>query len=261
MPNVREEGWWRVKRFTETTKWEDPWYMELPSKFKLLWSFICDKCDCAGVWKLNLRLASVQIGEKYTFAEVEKVFAGRFVMLDEERFWVVKFVQFQCGTLSENCPAHKPIFQKLRDHGIGYPIEYSKYPNARVCNRVPHTLQEKEKEEEEEKEGGAGGDRELFKTTQTEMERKSSKARPETIEQVIEFSRSQGLPENDGRYFWEKWNGNGFTNGGKAMKDWQAVIRSWKCAGHCPSQKNQQGNGQHHPEAPKRRSANEVYGQ
>lgn len=245
-----------MKRFTETTKWEDPWYMELPSKFKLLWSFICDKCDCAGVWKVNLRLASVQIGEKFTLSEVEKAFQGRFVMLDSERLWVVKFVQFQCGALSENCPAHKPIFRKLQEHGIEYPIDFSKYPSVRVLN----TLQDKEEEEEEEKEGGAGGNPDLFKTTQTAMERKSSKARPETIAQVIEFACAQGLTENDGRYFWEKWNGNGFANGGKPIKDWQAVIRSWKCMGHCPSQKNQTGNGQHQPELPKRRSANEVYG-
>jgi hypothetical protein len=36
---------------------------------------------------------------------------------------------------------------------------------------------------------------------------------------------------------WDKWQGNGFTNGGKPMKDWRAVLRSWKGYGYLPSQK------------------------
>jgi hypothetical protein len=40
---------------------------------------------------------------------------------------------------------------------------------------------------------------------------------------------------------WDKWQGNGFTNGGKPMKDWKAVLRSWKGYGYLPSQKQSKG--------------------
>lgn len=68
------------------------------------------------------------------------------------------------------------------------------------------------------------------------------------MQDVIDFAVSLGLPANDGEYFWEKWQGNGNQNAGKSIKDWRAVIRSWKLAGHCPSQKahngsNGRGNG------------------
>ncbi len=65
----------------------------------------------------------------------------------------------------------------------------------------------------------------------------STKARPASVEAVIDFCSSVGITVDDGEYFWEKWNGDGFKNAGKSMKDWKAVIRSWKLAGHCPSQK------------------------
>lgn len=65
----------------------------------------------------------------------------------------------------------------------------------------------------------------------------SIKARPGSEVEVVEFALSLGLPESDGRYFWDKWQGGGFVNAGRAMRDWRATIRSWKHAGHCPSQK------------------------
>jgi hypothetical protein len=69
------------------------------------------------------------------------------------------------------------------------------------------------------------------------------KSRPESEQQVVEFVRTlrtpagMKLPDSSGSYMWNHWLGNGFTNGGKAMKDWKAVIRSWVGAGHLP-QKN-----------------------
>jgi len=63
--------------------------------------------------------------------------------------------------------------------------------------------------------------------------------RPKDEPEVVEFCKSIEIP--DGVYFWEKWNGDGFQNKGKPMKDWEATIRSWKAAGYLPSQK-QNGN-------------------
>jgi hypothetical protein len=38
-----------LKRFTETTKWADPWFRKLPLRLKSLWHWLCDTCDMAGV--------------------------------------------------------------------------------------------------------------------------------------------------------------------------------------------------------------------
>jgi hypothetical protein len=65
-----------------------------------------------------------------------------------------------------------------------------------------------------------------------------SKGKPKDQKQVEGFCASIGLPSSEGEYFWNKWQGNGFQNAGKVMKDWRATIRSWKAAGHCPSQKH-----------------------
>lgn len=57
-------------------------------------------------------------------------------------------------------------------------------------------------------------------------------------EEVEGFCVSLGLPQSDGEACFFKWEGNGWLNGGKPIKDWRSTIRSWKASGYLPSQKN-----------------------
>jgi hypothetical protein len=59
-----------------------------------------------------------------------------------------------------------------------------------------------------------------------------------TIEEVMAFAESLGLPASDGEATYYKWEGNGWKNGSNPVKDWKATIRSWKAGGFLPSQKN-----------------------
>ena len=67
--------------------------------------------------------------------------------------------------------------------------------------------------------------------------RKGDTKRPESEEAVIEYCVSIGLTAEDGTYYWAKWKGNGFKNGGHAILDWRQTIRSAKAGGYVPSQK------------------------
>ena len=77
----------------------------------------------------------------------------------------------------------------------------------------------------------------------TEKKVKASKRRPNSQEEVVDYCKHLGLPESDGTYMFDHWEGNGYKNSGKAMNCWKATIRSWKTAGYLPSQKNTQING------------------
>lgn len=70
---------------------------------------------------------------------------------------------------------------------------------------------------------------------------KSNKARivmyRPSIDAVRVFARKLGLPESDGEYMFHHWESNGWTKNGKPIKNWQAMIRSWKSAKYMPSQK------------------------
>ena len=134
------------KRFTDTDKWDDPWYMELPVKYKLFWVFMLDNCSPAGIYKINIRLASFQIGEPFEESEIKRVFAERIFEIAPGKWFVKKFIKYQYGTLSENCKPHQPIIKELRN--------YENIEDIRVFLPL-RTRQEQYKDQDKEKEGAS----------------------------------------------------------------------------------------------------------
>ncbi len=65
----------------------------------------------------------------------------------------------------------------------------------------------------------------------------TSGQRPESEAEVIAYVRSIGCEEEDGTYMWAHWKSNGFTNGGRRIRDWKAAIDSWALQEFLPSQK------------------------
>lgn len=58
-----------------------------------------------------------------------------------------------------------------------------------------------------------------------------------TLEELKAFAVEIGLPASDGETTFNSWEGNGWTNDKKQIKDWKATIRAWKGKGYLPSQK------------------------
>jgi hypothetical protein len=146
----------KTKRFTETTKWGDPWFMDLPVKYKAFWFYICDQCDCAGTWEPNIRLAIAQIGESFELTEILRIFAGRIRQLPDGKFWIKDFIPFQYGILSRDCKPHTPVITRLEKLKLieEYPEAFKQLRVSKGFGYPLDTLQEKEKEKVQEKEGG-----------------------------------------------------------------------------------------------------------
>lgn len=137
-----------MKRFTETGKWTDAWFRKLPPKIKLLWQYICDTCDAAGVFELDPEMASLQIGDAIEESDIEML-SSRLQKLPSGKTLIVNFIHFQYGELSVDCRPHKVVFEAIRKHKLQYPIGYP-------INAVSDTAQEKEKDKDKDVERGAG---------------------------------------------------------------------------------------------------------
>lgn len=133
-----------AKRFADTDIWDKEWFMNLSCKHKCLMKYIFDKCDVAGIWTPNWTLASQQIKEPVTKADLDFV-KNQIEELPNGKIFIPDFISFQYGKLSEKCKPHEKIIQILKKYnlfdrvskGYIYPI---------------HTLQEKDKDKEEEME-------------------------------------------------------------------------------------------------------------
>lgn len=132
-----------MKRFTETSKWSDPWYRKLRPEVKLLMAWILDNCDNAGVIDPDLELASFQIGYQYTPESLTEL-GERIEKLPSGKYFVPKFIGFQYGELSRDCKAHNPVFASLEKHDIERV--------SKGYSKTIHTPQEKDKDKDKDKE-------------------------------------------------------------------------------------------------------------
>lgn len=207
-----------MKRFVETTRFADPWYFELPPEMKCAWEYVWANCDNAGVWNVNMRLADVQIGKKVDWKEFLKKCQDRILALPNNRWFVKSFVPFQCGTLSENSRPHAVVIGLLRGHGLMKPDSLSIDYTCTI-----HSAQDIYQEEEQDP------DKDKDKPPQISKDRG-------TLEELKVFAVEIGQPATDGEGCFQKWVGNGWTNGGSKIKDWRATMRSWKANRYLPSQ-------------------------
>lgn len=106
-----------MKRFTESTKWDDPWFRQLPAAAKLLFLWLVDKCDGAGIIDADIGLASFQIGMKIN-DDTLALLGERITRLDNGKIILTKFIKFQHGELSRECKAHNPVFKSLEANGL-----------------------------------------------------------------------------------------------------------------------------------------------
>lgn len=116
-----------AKRYTCTEKWESTYFSSLAPDMKLLFLYILDRCDTAGVWKGNWKLASYFTGSTSTVDEMKDAlgcvgvleFTGKekLVDLEDGKVWVSNFLKFQNPSgLKSNKPMVVGIRKKIREY-------------------------------------------------------------------------------------------------------------------------------------------------
>ena len=107
-----------AKRFTDTGKWKKKWIRELNPDMKLFWFYLLDNCDHAGVWEVDIDLASFQIGVKLDEARILKVFNRKIVSFKDGKWFIPKFIEYQYGELNESNRAHSSVIKILTKYGL-----------------------------------------------------------------------------------------------------------------------------------------------
>jgi coenzyme F420-reducing hydrogenase delta subunit len=87
-----------AQRFTDSNKWLDNWFSNLPNDYKLVWLYLLDTCDNAGIFQINIRLLNFNCSTNITEAELLETFKGRVTKFDTDKCIINKFCIFQYGT-------------------------------------------------------------------------------------------------------------------------------------------------------------------
>jgi len=112
-----------AKRFTDTEKWKKPFIRGLQGVYKLLWLYICDDCDHAGIWQVDMDVAQIRIGEKIDLNEAIKSFEDKIIIFDNGNKWFIpSFVEFQypSGLNPEN-RSHNSVIILLEKYNLRIP--------------------------------------------------------------------------------------------------------------------------------------------
>lgn len=134
-----------AKRFTDTEKWKDEWYTELTSDYKIIWQYLLDTCDNAGIYKRNIKLLNYYCNTNVSAEDILKVFNKRVSQLAEDKWIINKFCVYQYGNdfLESTNKAVMAAHKVLEQNGIikftGNLIDY-KYGKTEIRQRKEYKV-------------------------------------------------------------------------------------------------------------------------
>ena len=86
-----------AKRLTDSEKWKDPFFEELTKDLKLAWLYLLDDCDHAGIWKKSIKRLNFSLDTNLTEKDLLEAFKERIVAINNDKWFIHKFVTFQYG--------------------------------------------------------------------------------------------------------------------------------------------------------------------
>ena len=180
-----------AKRMTDTDKWKKRFIRELKPKHKLLWLYILDDCNHAGIWEIDLDVASIRVGEAVGYKDLD-VFGSKIIMFDNnEKCFIPDFIEFQYGELNPNSNVHKSVISLLSRYNLEGYMKGTQTPPEPIIDKTAK----------------------IFKKP--------------TVEDVSLYCQSRNNFV-DAEKFFDFYSSNGWKVGKNAMKDWKAAVRTWE---------------------------------
>lgn len=121
-----------AKRFTDTEKWKDEWYLSLDNDNRIVWQYLLDSCSIAGLLKKNFKLLNFCCNVNYNEFILLDIFKDRVFDIGDY-FFIPKFLKFQYPKgLKSDKPAIVSVRNELLDKGLidnDYEIIFKSFKN------------------------------------------------------------------------------------------------------------------------------------
>jgi hypothetical protein len=139
-----------AKRFTCTDKWRKKFIKNLKSKYKLFWLYILDDCNHAGIWHVDMEVASIRIGAEIKIDEALKYFKEKIIVIDNDKWFIPSFIEFQYGNLNSGSRIHNSVIDLLKKYKL---LKRVQKELANPLQRVKDKDKDKYKEKDKENKG------------------------------------------------------------------------------------------------------------
>ncbi len=138
-----------AKRFTDTDKYKKPFIRGLQGAYKLLWDYIYHDCNHAGIWIVDFEVAQIYVGSDMPINKKDafKYFNENETKILEinngSKWFIIPFIDFQYGNLSENNRAHLSVIRILN--------KYKLLKDNKPITRPLHRAKDKDKDKSMDK--------------------------------------------------------------------------------------------------------------
>jgi hypothetical protein len=214
------------KRLTDTGKWDKNWFLELSLEKKILWLYVLDKCDHAGICEFNSKMYSAALGFKVSKEFVEETLEKQVHWINNYRFIILDFIEFQYGKLNPNSRVHLSVLECLKKYNLN--IEELKNQCCQTLLGFSDTLSEnsdrvkdqdkdqnKDKDQDKDQDLGKGGVGEKDKFTKP------------TLEELRAYIKEKNYTFT-AEAFLAHYESNGWKVGKNPMKCWKSACTTWK---------------------------------
>jgi hypothetical protein len=196
-----------MNRFTDCEKWRDSWFVDLTPHAKLLFIYIVENCNNAGIYEINKKLLPIYLG--ITTEELKSVITelnkSYLKSSDGKLIWIKNFLKHQKKLpLNENNKAHKQIINILIE-AVSNENKFSE------CDEMKLLLPESVRND-------------LISFSKTTV-----RFKPPKVEDVIDYMKSENfiLHQSEGERFHSYFVSNGWKVGKNKMVDWKASVKTW----------------------------------
>ena len=188
---------------TDTDKWKKRFVRELKPQHKLLWFYILDDCNHAGIWEVDIDVASIRVGFDLSQDDLPSLFGDKVISFDDgDKWFIPDFIEYQYGELNINSNVHKSVINLLNKYNLeGY---------LKGSQRVESTLKDK--------------DTDIVIVKDKVKVKRFTKP---TIEDVLDYCSDRNNLV-DAEKFYDYYSSNGWKVGKNPMKDWKASVRTWE---------------------------------
>ena len=221
-----------AKRFTDTDKWKDEWYTDLPNDYKIIWQYLLDTCDNAGIYKRNIKLLNIMCNTNVSDTDVLNAFKLRVTPISDEKWIINKFCVFQYGPdfLESKNKAVISVVNKLIENNLYQSSTNTlliPYPSSINTLSIPYQYSiDTPKEQEQEQEQVKEQVKEQEQYEYSERAKGNTKNIAERLLDVLMDADSDDLKYNRAV---EDWRELGGIDGVSELLEWdESQKNNWK---------------------------------
>lgn len=91
----------------------------MKAPYKLLWLYILDECNHAGIWQVDFDVAEIKTGEKLNYDQALKSLGNKIIVFDNNEKWFIPdYIDFQYGELNHKNRVHESVIFLLKKYDL-----------------------------------------------------------------------------------------------------------------------------------------------